>query len=182
MNEEGRMLKPALIGGVLLGILSSLPVISIFNCVCCAWVVAGGVLAAYLYVKASPVLVTLGRAVPLGLLTGIIGTAISALFLIPLHFLTGGAGVLEQLQQAMSQMPNVPQETRQMLESLASREGASTLIYAFGLIFMLLIYGLFAMAGSAIGVAIFEKRKPGSPSVDLPPYQPPVAPPPPPQE
>ena len=178
MNEEGRMLKPALVGGVVLGILSSLPVISIFNCVCCAWVVAGGLLAAFLYVKASPRLVTLGRAVPLGLLTGIIGTVISGLFLIPLHFLTGGAGILEQLQQAMTQMPNVPPETRRMLESLASREGAGTLIYAFGFIFMLLVFCLFAMAGSAIGVALFEKRKPGSPAVDSPPYQPPDPPPP----
>lgn len=181
MNEE-RMLKPALIGGVLLGILSSVPVISIFNCVCCAWVVGGGVLAAYLYVKDSPVSVTLGRGVSLGLLTGVIGTVVSALFLIPLHFLTGGTGVMEQLRQAMDQMPNVPPETRQMLESLTSREGAGTFIYVFGLIFMLVVYCLFAMAGSAIGVAIFEKRKPGTPSVDLPPYQPPAPPPPPPQE
>ena len=30
MNEAG-MLKPALIGGVLLGILSSIPIISLFN-------------------------------------------------------------------------------------------------------------------------------------------------------
>jgi hypothetical protein len=43
---------------------------------------------------------------------------------------------------------------------------------------MLLVFCLFAMAGSAIGVALFEKRKPGSPAVDLPPYQPPDPPPP----
>src|SRR5512136_2122581 len=138
MNEE-RMLKPALIGGVLLGILSSLPVISAFNCVCCAWVIGGGVLAAYLYVKDSPVPVTLGRGVGLGLLTGVIGSVVSALFYIPLHLVLrrSGMGIVEQMKQSMSQVPNLPPETRQMLESLSSGEGLSIAVYAIGFIFIL---------------------------------------------
>ena len=180
MNEE-RMLKPALIAGVLLGILSSLPVISAFNCVCCAWVIGGGLLAAYLYVKDSPVPVTLGRGVLLGLLTGLIGSIVSALFLIPLSMLTGpGMGILEQLRGTLNQMPNVPPETRRMIESLYSREGIGTAIYVVGFIFMLTLNLLFAGAGSTIGVALFEKRKPGSPSAGAPPYEPPAPLPPPP--
>lgn len=53
MNQEG-MLKPALTGGVLLGILSALPFVSAFNCLCCAWVIGGGMLAAHLFVSSSP--------------------------------------------------------------------------------------------------------------------------------
>ncbi len=37
MNEQG-MFKPALIGGVLLGVLSAIPLVSALNCFCCAWV------------------------------------------------------------------------------------------------------------------------------------------------
>ncbi len=178
MNEE-RMLKPALIGGVLLGILSSLPVVSLFNCVCCAWVIGGGLLAAYLHVKDSAVPVTLGRGVTLGLLTGFIGAVVSALFLIPLTMLAGpGTGIMEQLQQTLKQMPNVPPETREMLESLSSQEGAGAIIYAAGLIFMLVVFCIFAMAGSTIGVALFEKRKPDA-AAGTPPYEPPPPPPPP---
>jgi hypothetical protein len=179
MNEE-KMLKPALAGGVLLGILSSIPIINLFNCACCAWVICGGVLAAYLYVKDSPVPVTLGRGVALGLVTGLIGTVVSALFSIPLLLLAvnrPGMGVLVQLRQALDQIPNIPPETREMLRSLSARGGTDVLFFAIGLIFTLVIYCLFAMLGGAIGVAVFEKRKTGAPPAD---YQPPTGPPPPP--
>ncbi len=176
MNEE-RMLKPALIGGVILGILSSLPVV---NCLCCFWVIAGGVIAAYLFVKDSSVCVTLGRGVALGLLTGFIGAIVMALFSIPLQMLLNpGAGMIEQMRQSMGQIPNIPPETRRMLEGLYAHGG---ILYVAGLIFMFGFCCLFGMAGGAIGVAIFEKRKPGD-TTPPPSYQPPpdtVAPPPPP--
>jgi hypothetical protein len=169
MNEE-RLFKPALIGGVILGILSSLPLV---NCLCCAWAIAGGVIAAYLYVRDARESVTLGRGVSLGLLTGLIGTIVFALFSIPLHLLMNpGSGLVEQMQQSMARVPNVPPETRQMMEQLANHTG---IIYAFGFIFMLGLCCLFGMAGGAIGVALFEKRKPGS--SDTPPYTPPAPPP-----
>lgn len=177
MKEEG-MLKPALIGGVLLGILSSLPVA---NCLCCFWIVGGGAMAAYLYVKACPVSVTLGRGVALGLLTGCIGAVVMALFSFPLQMLLNpGVSVLEQVRQSMGQVPNMPAETRKMMEGMFARSG---LLYTLGFLFMLVIYCLFGMVGGAIGVAIFEKRKPGD-TAPPPPYQPPVdgALPPPPVE
>jgi hypothetical protein len=174
MNEE-RLFKPALTGGVLLGILSSLPLV---NCLCCVWVIAGGILAAHLYVRQSSVSVTLGRGVSLGLLTGFIGALVIALFSIPLQMLVSpGSGLVEQMRQSIHQFPNVPPETRRMFEDLSAHAG---IIYAFGFIFMLGFCCLFGMAGGAIGVAIFEKRRPGG--SDAPPsYHPPeVLPPPPP--
>ena len=38
-------LQPALLGGVVIGVLSALPVINVANC-CCAWILFGGALAA----------------------------------------------------------------------------------------------------------------------------------------
>ena len=40
-------LQPALFGGLFIGVLSALPIISAGNCLCCMWVVAGGMLATY---------------------------------------------------------------------------------------------------------------------------------------
>jgi hypothetical protein len=185
MNED-TMLKPALIGGVLLGILSALPLISYFNCFCCAWVIAGGVVAARLYVKGSAVPVTLGRGLTVGLLTGVIGTIVFALFSIPLILMTshGGSSIMEQLKQVVEQVPNMPPETRKAIESMAAQGGISTLFYIIGFIFTLVVYSLVAMIGGAIGVAIFEKRKTGSGLSDPPPTQPPadLPPPPPPKD
>ena len=156
MNEE-RMLKPALIGAVLLGVLSSLPLV---NCFCCLWVIGGGVLAAYLYVKDSPVPVSLGRGVMLGLLTGVFGAIVISLFAVPLQMLMNpGIGFVEQMQKSMDQFPNVPPESRQMFQTMAAHRGV---IYAIGLIFMLGFCSLFGMVGGAVGVALFEKRKPGN--------------------
>jgi hypothetical protein len=184
--NDARMLKPALIGGVLLGILSSLPLINWFNCFCCAWVIAGGVIAAHLYVKESPMPVSLGGGAALGLVTGVIGALVTGLFSIPLHLMTSraGIGVMGQLKETMDQLPNVPPETRQMIESLAERGDMNVAFFIFGMVAMLIVYSLFAMIGGTIGVAIFEKRKPGSPQADIPQYQPPIdlppSPPPPP--
>jgi hypothetical protein len=183
MNES-RMLKPALIGGVLLGILSSLPLINWFNCFCCAWVIAGGVLAARLYVKDSPAPVSLGGGVAVGLLTGAIGALVTALFSIPLRLMMnrGGMNTLEQMKKALDQIPNVPPETRQMIESLAARGDMETVMFILSMVFMLILYSLFGLVGGTIGVAIFEKRKPGSAQEAVTYYQPPSDIPPPPHE
>jgi hypothetical protein len=167
MNIE-KMLKPALIGGVLLGVLSSLPIINLFNCVCCAWIIGGGLLAAYLYVKESPIPVSLGNGVVLGLLAGIVGAIVSALFSLPMHFLLnrGGMDLAEQLRQAMDRVPNMSPETRQALQAMFSRGDMGFVFLAFSMIFSLVISCLFAMLGGAIGVALFEKRKRGGAQPD----------------
>jgi hypothetical protein len=184
--NEGHMLKPALIGGVLLGILSTLPYISYFNCICCAWVILGAVVAARLYVKDASVPVTLGSGVAIGLLTGAIGTVVSALFSIPLLLLAsrGGSGLMEQMKQALEQVPNVPPETRQAIESLFSQGNIASIFYIAGFFLLLLVNCLVAMIGGAIGVAIFERRPRGAAAPGMTQYQPPsdVPPPPPPSD
>jgi hypothetical protein len=173
MNDNA-MLKPALIGGVLLGILSSIPVISLLNCACCAWVVGGGMLAAYLYVKDSPLPVTLGRGAGVGLLTGVIGTAVSALFMIPLYMLIrqGGLGIAERIREVLRTLPNVPPEAEEAFRGLSDKGDISPLIWMVVLIFTLATYSLAAMLGGVLGVALFEKRKPGVPSAGPPPQEP----------
>ena len=47
-DSSPSMLKSTLIGGLSLGILAAMPVIGVLNCACCALVIAGGFLAAFL--------------------------------------------------------------------------------------------------------------------------------------
>ena len=49
--------QPALIGGLVMGVLSALPIISAGNVCCCLWVVSGGAIAAYLFQqeRAAPI-------------------------------------------------------------------------------------------------------------------------------
>jgi hypothetical protein len=185
MNHEG-MLKAALIGGVLLGILSVIPVINVGNCFCCAWVIGGGILASYLYVKSSPVGVTLGRGVALGLLAGAIGAIVDTLFTIPLQVLLSkmGMGAGEQIRQMMEQIPQLPPELKKALLSLIEGgRGVGIALILMGALFKLVLYSFVAMLGGTIGVAIFEKRdKQGRPPAEPPVYQPPPDLPPPPSD
>jgi len=163
MSQAG-MFKPALAGGVALGVLSALPVIGAFNCICCAWAVAGGLFAAYLCVKDSPVAVTLGGGAGLGLLAGAIGAVVNLLFSLPLQFLLnrdGDAEVSQFLQGMLANAKDVPPEVRQAVEDLASRGDLGTMTLVFGFLGNLVLFPLFGMVGGAIGVAVFEKRKRG---------------------
>jgi hypothetical protein len=190
MKQEP-MLKPALISGVLLGIASAFPVISAINCFCCAWVIGAGILAANLYIKTSPHMVTLGSGAILGMLTGVIGAIVETLFAIPLYLLTrgSGSGLMEQIQQTMNRIPNIPPETRQLVESVFSRSSGAGMLFIFlGGFVYIIIFGLVGLLGGALGVALFEKRKPGqpfNPPVHLEPPTPPSelpGPPPPPAQ
>jgi hypothetical protein len=113
------------------------------------------------------------------LLTGAIGALVTGIFSIPMRLMTAGAGagILEQLQSTMDQLPNLPPETRQMIESFAARGDMGAALMIVGFLFTLVVFSLFAMIGGAIGVAIFEKRKPGSAPPDIAQYQPPPPPP-----
>lgn len=184
MNGES-MLKPALIGGVALGIVSAIPIIGAFNCLCCAWVLAGGMLAAHLYVKDAASPVTLGRGAVLGLATGALGAVVCTLFSIPLHMMSasgGGMNFMAQIQQQIDKMPNVPPETRQALEALASRGDLTAVLLVGSFILSLVVFSIFGMMGATIGVALFEKRKIGTPPSHPTSYQPPSQVPPPPME
>jgi hypothetical protein len=181
MNDEG-IFKPALIGGVLLGIVSALPLISALNCVCCAWVIGGGILAANLYVKSSPVGVTLGRGVILGLLTGVIGAVVDTAFTVPLHLVMSrfGLNFTEQMREVFDQIPNLPPGTREQFQTLLAGGTFGILMIVISGIFKIFAYGIVGMIGGAVGVAIFEKRRPGTHEGPQAPYPPPVDLPPPP--
>ena len=176
MNQEG-MLKPALIGGVLLGILSAIPVINAFNCVCCAWVIGGGMLAAHLYVRGASTAVTLGAGVLLGLLTGAIGAVVDTLFTLPIQLaLRSTAGLGNEMQQVLERVPNLPPETRDMIRNIFSNGRGLGLFFIISAgFFKLVVFSVVGMLGGAIGVAVFERRKPGAGPMSQPPaYQPPM--------
>ncbi len=63
MNNK---VKPAVIGGVVLGLLSAIPFVNFVNICCCAWAILGGLLATYMYVKNSPTPATAGVGAVIG--------------------------------------------------------------------------------------------------------------------
>lgn len=179
------MLQPALLGGVAIGILSALPVINLANC-CCAWILFGGGLAAYLMQQQRTDPITVGDGALVGLMAGAIGAVVWTIVAIPLSavllpFQTG------MLEQALSS--DMPPEAREFLEALKSGPvmGVAAVV---GFFITLCVCSVFGMVGGLFGALFFRKNEPPPPPVPPPaptftpptftPPPPPLSPPPPP--
>ena len=150
-------LQPALIGGVAIGVLSALPVINIANC-CCAWILFGGALAAYLMQQNHPEPIQVGDGAIVGLLAGVTGAFVWLLLSIPIGI------AMAPLQSRMTQQ--VLQNASEMAPELRSiLEGMSTgptigLGLVFGFFVMLVVSTLFGMLGGLFGALMFKKSSP----------------------
>jgi len=133
-------LKPALLGGLIVGLLSAIPFI---NYCCCIWGIGGGALAGMLYIKSSPVPVRPGEGAMVGALAGVVGALIYLFIGVPIAYLMAGAGALEeQLAKSGVQVPF-----------------SGALLIIFGGIIGAICLVVLAVIGGAISVPIFEKRK-----------------------
>src|SRR5438034_1868234 len=121
MNNK---LKPAIIGGVVLGLLTARPFINWANICCCLWAIVGGALASYVYIKGSPTPAKAGDGAIVGVIAGVIGAAIYVVIGIPLSILVGGvtrelfAKVMESINPSQADM------IRRQMEASASIAGA----------------------------------------------------------
>ena len=147
-------IKPALIGGVVLGLLSAIPFVNFLNACCCLWAILGGGLATYLYIRGSTTPVRGGDGAILGALAGVVGGLIYIVLGIPLGILLSGTmngilvGLVERIDPAQAEM------MRQIMQADQSVLGAIV-----GGIVSAVLLVVFSTIGGLLGVPIFEKRK-----------------------
>jgi hypothetical protein len=156
MNNK---LKPALIGGVLLGVLSVIPFVSAVNVCCCLWAILGGALASYLYIKNSPTPVSAGDGAALGAMAGVVGGVIYLILGVPISIAMGPT-----MQRLMvSLVENIDAGQAEMIRQ--QLEGAETSIVSVILKTLLgsVLLLVFSVVGGLIAIPIFEKRKAGPP-------------------
>ena len=158
--DSGR-LQPAFYGGLLIGVLSALPIVSAGNCCCCRWIVAGGMLAVYLRQQNSPFAVTSAEGALVGLLAGIIGAVIGVFISIPIEAMMGPYQ-RQLIERLISSRPDIPPELRDTFER-ASAGGRGVAAIAFKFMFMLITGTIFGMLGGLLGVAVFKKDAPPPP-------------------
>jgi|SRR5687768_17711770 hypothetical protein len=148
--------KPAVIGGVVLGLLSAIPFVNFVNACCCLWAILGGLLASYLYVKNSPTPVNAGDGAIVGAIAGVVGGLISLIVGIPLAIVSNSAmqsfflGLVENMDPSQAEL------FRTQFQAGATVTGA----IVNGLIQAVLLF-IFAIIGGLIGIPLFEKRKGG---------------------
>ena len=162
MNTTTSKLQPALIGGLVAGVLSALPFIGAFNACCCLWIVTGGVTAAYLLQERQSGSIQVGDGALVGLMAGVIGAFVYLILSIPITLLM--APVMSTLTDRLVNEGNFPPEVREMLTSGIGT--AAGIIIAF---FGFLAAGLvFSTLGGILGAVIFRKPAP-PPVIDVPP-------------
>ncbi|MEW6321721.1 MAG: hypothetical protein AB1635_11645, partial [Acidobacteriota bacterium] len=164
------MLQAALLGGVAIGVLSALPIVNIANC-CCAWILLGGGLSAYLLQQNQPAPITAGDGALVGLAAGAIGAVVWSVLSIPIAAALGPfqAALIER---TLATARDMPPEARVWLESMRGNSAVIGLGWFLGLIVMLIVGSLFAMLGGLFGALLVRRAAPPVPPV------PPPAPPP----
>lgn len=151
--DQGR-LQPALLGGLVIGVLSALPLVSAGNCCCCLWIVAGGMLAVYLRQQNSPYGVDASEGALVGLLAGLFGGIIGVLLSIPLDMMLGPVQ-RRLMERVIMSNPDISGDARDMLQRF-STPGALVMKLIFGVI----TGAVFGMLGGLLGVAVFKKNGP----------------------
>lgn len=171
MNSK---LRAAVIGGLVMGVLSAVtlvPQVPFVRFLCCIWAILGGVVAAYLYIKKSPAPARIGDGVVLGLLSGVVGAAISLIAFLLISFYVSDRTPAEE-----------------ELASHGVRLSYASVIWMIGVLTVILQITQ-SLVGGIIGVALFESRRGDGGSGSAPPPPPPYyggtpdptyAPPPPP--
>ena len=156
MNEK---LKPALIGGISLGVAAALPYLEMVNAVCCALFIAGGALASYLYLKALPSPPTTAPykdGAVVGLLAGVFGGIAYGLVAIVLRVAgVGSEDAAESLAMMEQQGVEVPPFVLDLMGASGPSLGMAVTLLAAGVV----LYGIFGTLGGLLGVAIFTKKE-----------------------
>jgi hypothetical protein len=151
------MLKPALMGGLVMGVLSALPGVSLGNCCCCAWLVTGGVVAAYVLQSNSPGPIAMGDGALVGLLAGLFGAVVNMIVSVPMNILTGPFQ-RQLVQRFADSQPDLPENVRQMVDSMGV--GAVSVVGTVMAFFMMLILGaVFSSLGGLLGAFFFKKKE-----------------------
>jgi len=163
------MLKPALWGALVIGILSGLPLVGAGNCCCCLWVVSGGMLAAYLLQNNTPSPITMGDGALVGLLAGLMSSLVNLVVSVPMTLIMGPVQqrLLQGLFRRLSELnPEMPDQSRQIFDNMGGG-GLGIVAIVFGFFMWLVLGAVFATLGGLLGAFFFKKK-------DVPAQPPPV--------
>ncbi|HEY4612348.1 MAG TPA: DUF4199 family protein [Bacteroidota bacterium] len=170
MLEKPSKFRSAAMAGVAMGVVSSLPGLSLINCCCCAGIIGGGVLAVYLYKQeyreGMPVLES-SDCLVLGILAGLVGAFASTVVSLLIFFVFGAweaefaRNIAERILESMEESGSLPagsaDQIREALEE-GLAESSTALGILSGLIMNLILYPIFGLLGGLLGYAFFKPK------------------------
>jgi len=171
--------QPALIGGVIGGLLSVIPGINLLNCCFCAWLLVGGAVAAKMLIDRTQRPIKSGEGAQIGAMAGVIAAGIYFIINLALIIFSIGLAFQQKLFNRIADMSDDPQfreMIQRIIEANVNQTPGQRLIASLPvLIAIAVVYVGFSTLGGLLGVALFEKRR-GQPP-QYPPGYPPNYPP-----
>jgi hypothetical protein len=176
MFEKPGKYRATLIGGLVIGLVTGLPLINILNrCCCCGIVLLCGMASLYIYKQEftdemAPL--ESSDALILGILAGIAGAFIGTAVLVLSRFIFGPVDeklllkVLQRVQEQGSLTPEMSDFVSDKLIKTLEKsieDGVNIGDILSELLFGIILYPIFSMLGGLIGFGIFGKKKPGAP-------------------
>ena len=171
-DQRPQVILPALIGGVVAGVLSGIPFL---NCLCCLWIIGGAMLATYLLARESPVSLKAGDGAMVGVLTGIFAAVTDTIIGIPLRAVN--LAVARRFLERFSEFAGEGMPTN--WESWLDQDmpGPGLAWFFFGLLISAAVFAALGALGGVLGASLFGKKPAGPPptappSVPAPPASP----------
>jgi hypothetical protein len=157
-----RILRAALVAGLVIGLLSSIPVVQAANYCCGLWLFGGGLLAAYLLQQGQAAPITANDGALVGLQAGLVGFVVSLLLLGAMYWSAGW--------MAPDYLHNIVDLLDGWRIERPDQEGGRGALFAFRLVLAFIFSLIVPPIGGLLGVALFRSE----PAVPAPP--PPSAP------
>jgi hypothetical protein len=148
--------QPALLGGLVLGVLSALPIVNIGNLCCCLWVISGGVVAAYLLQKNQVEPIGAGDGAAVGFLAGVIGAVVWQVLQVPVTLAMGP--LQARLMDRLLTTGDLPDNVRPLFESLKQNARFNPALFLLGGILTLIVSVIFSTLGGILGAALFRTK------------------------
>jgi hypothetical protein len=142
-----------LVGALVMGVLSALPLIAVGNLCCCLWVISGGVAAAYVLQQGQPDPITPADGAFVGFLAGLGGAVVYLIISLPVEIVVGPMEreMMRRMVEGMSGVEN--------FRSYADRADlVGTPVRVFlGFVMMLFVGAVFSTVGGVLGALMFKK-------------------------
>jgi hypothetical protein len=167
-------IRPAIIGGSVMAIISTVPYLNWVNCLCCAGIILGGIAAVYFYQKSLPSnepLLKTKHGLILGAFAGVFGailetfiTVLTIKFFASNYFDTAYIEMerfVEQMQEENAEviaLLNQVQDTIAAFAQEIAEHGYSLVLTIIILVFNTFKNVLFGLLGGLLGVAILQKK------------------------
>lgn len=175
------LFQPALLAGIVIGVLSTLPIVSAGNCCCCMWVVGGGALGAWLLQQNTPRGITVAEGMLVGLAAGLIGAVVGLPINIASQAVLGQIvdqrELLDRLIESAGPIPPELQDAvaRARETSMSAGQGAARIALSF--VLSLGVNLVFATLGGLLGAVLFRRDEGPWPSPTAPEPASPAPPP-----